>query len=223
MERIFPFYSPNIDSIVLNNSGGAAHFIAKYNNAGTAIWAQPIGGGTDDGSGMVAVDAAGNSYFTGWFSGTAAFGNTNLTSQGLDDFFAAKFDTAGNLLWLKQAGGTNYDRGYGIAVDSFGNSYAAGFFASTCTFDSFTLTSAGGFDSFASKIDGPSLTITRLPNQVVIAWPTNAAGLGLQVATNLASSVSWLNSTNKPAVVGEQNTVTNNLSSGSRFYRLKNL
>ena len=39
--------------------------------------------------------------------------------------------------WVKQAGGTGYDRGYGTAVDSFGNSYVAGFFTNTASFDSF--------------------------------------------------------------------------------------
>src|SRR5207253_7866717 len=88
--------------ITLSNSGGA-HFLAKYNNAGAVLWAQQVNGGPDDGTGVVAVDAAGNSYYTGWFSGTAAFGNTNLTSSGLDDLFGAKYDTAGHQPWVKQA------------------------------------------------------------------------------------------------------------------------
>src|SRR6266571_827362 len=122
-------------SIVLNNLG-TTHFIAKYSgSAGAVQWAQAISGGTDDGSGVVAVDTAGNGYFTGWFSGTASFGNTNLTSIGKDDVFVAKFDSAGHQLWVKQAGGTDYDRGYGIAADNFGNTYVAGFFASSCGFD----------------------------------------------------------------------------------------
>jgi hypothetical protein len=209
--------------ITLTNAEGATHFIAKYSSSGNVLWAQKAGGGADDGSGVVAVDAAGNSYFTGWFSGTANFGNTNLTSLGLDDLFVTKYDSAGHLLWVKQAGGSDYDRGYGIGVDAMGNSYVAGFFAGTAAFDSIPLVSSGGFDSVVARIDGPRLSIARVANQVVIAWPTNAAGLGLQLTTNLLPPINWSNVTNTPAVLGEQNTVTNSISNGKSFYRLKNL
>jgi beta-propeller repeat-containing protein len=214
--------SASFGGITLNNQGGT-HFLAKYSSTGDALWAQIVNGGTDDGSGMLAVDAVGNSFLTGWFSDTATFGNTNLSSMGLDDVFAAKFDRDGNILWVKQAGGPNYDRGYGIAVDLYGNSYVAGFFEDTATFDNFSLTSYGGFDSFTTKIDGPRLTLSPQGNQVLISWPTNAAGLSLQVATSLTPPADWVNSPTSPVVVGDQNMVTNAISPGARFYRLKNL
>jgi len=208
-------------SIILNNPG-ATHFIAKYSgSAGIVQWAQALSGGTDDGSSVVAVDASGNGYFTGWFSVTATFGNTNLTSMGLDDLFVAKFDSAGHQLWVKQAGGTDYDRGYGITVDNFGNTYVAGFFASSCSFDNFTLNSSGGFDSFVTKLDGPRLAIAHVADQVIITWPTHAAGLVLQSTTNLAASGAWVVTSNS-FIVGDHNTVTNSIDARARFYRLKN-
>jgi hypothetical protein len=209
-------------AFALTNNPGATHFLAKYSSAGNPLWAQKVNGGADDGSGVVAADAAGNSYLTGWFSGTASFGSTNLTSRGLDDLFVAKFDSAGRQLWVKQAGGSDYDRGYGIAVDTKGNCYTAGFFAGTTVFDNFTLTSYGGYDSFAARLDGPSLSISRVGDQIVLAWPTNAAGLVLQTASGLASPLNWLNSTTTPVVVGQENCVTIRISSGNGFYRLRN-
>ena len=62
------------DSISLTNNG-SGHFMAKYNNAGNVVWAQKLSGGPDDGTGVMAADAAGNSYVTGWFAGTATFGS----------------------------------------------------------------------------------------------------------------------------------------------------
>ena len=208
-------------SITLSNTG-STHFIAKYGgSSGSVLWAQVISGGTDDGSGAVAVDAVGNAYFTGWFSGTATFGNTNLTSFGKDDVFVAKFDTTGHQLWVKQAGGTDYDRGYGISVDTFGNAYVAGLFTNVCSFDNFILASSGGFDSVVAKLDGPRLSITHVAGQVVVTWPTNAAGLVLQATTNLATPGGWVAATNV-IVVGDQNTATNSIGAQARFYRLKN-
>jgi Beta-propeller repeat len=63
----------------------------------------------------IAIDRRGNSYVTGFFSGTATFGageanETELTASGGDDFFVAKYDRDGRLLWATQAGGTSGDR-----------------------------------------------------------------------------------------------------------------
>ncbi len=56
-------------------------------------------------------------------------------------------------LWVKNAGGTNYDGGNGIAVDARGNSYVTGGFEGTATFGSPTLTSNGEEDIFIAKLD----------------------------------------------------------------------
>ena len=144
-----------------------------------------------------------------------------MTSIGKDDVFVAKFDSAGHQLWVKQAGGTEYDRGYGIAVDSFGNTYVAGLFTNVCSFDNLTLTGSGGFDSFVAKLDGPRLSVADVADQVIITWPTNAAGLVLQSTTNLATSGAWVVASNV-FIVGDHNTVTNSIDARARFYRLKN-
>ncbi|MDY6987422.1 MAG: DUF4347 domain-containing protein, partial [Thermodesulfobacteriota bacterium] len=58
--------------------------------------------------------------------------------------------------WAKQAGGTDDDFGYGIAIDGSGNSLVTGFFEGTATFgagetNETTLTSAGTRDIFVAK------------------------------------------------------------------------
>ena len=54
--------------------------------------------------------------------------------------------------WAKNAGGLTTDRGNSIAVDGSGNSYITGSFQGTATFETTTLTSAGGEDVFIHKI-----------------------------------------------------------------------
>ena len=66
------------------------------------------------------TDNAGNSFITGYFNNTATFGSTSLTSSGLQDIFIAKYNSSGVLLWVKKAGGTGSDIGFGIAFNSFG-------------------------------------------------------------------------------------------------------
>ena len=129
-------------------------YVAKLDINGNWLWANKAGGtGWDYGYG-IAVDANGNSYVTGAFAESAIFGTTTLTSSGGSDIFVAKLDSSGNWLWAKQAGGTDYDDGYGIVVDINGNSYVTGiFYSSNCSFGSTTLTSSGGSDIFVAKLD----------------------------------------------------------------------
>jgi hypothetical protein len=61
----------------------------------------------------------------------------------------------------------------------------------------------------------------RAGDQVVITWPTNAAGFTLESTADLLSSNSWSPVSPDPAVINGQNTVSNTIGSGNQFYRLK--
>ena len=155
----------------LTSAGNFDIFVAKYDAVGALLWVGRAGGASDDHGRGIAVDVSGNSYVTGDFAGAATFGQgepheTTLTSAGLADIFAAKFDPLGALLWAGPAGGASDDYGRGIAVDGNGNSYVTGDFQGSATFgatpmtglraaqtDETTLTSAGAgdIDIFVAK------------------------------------------------------------------------
>ncbi len=85
--------------------------------------------------GSVAKDAAGNTYSSGTFSGTGNFapaGATpvNLKALGASDAFLAKYDPSGNLLWVRDLGGSgiNTAAANSLALDSAGNVTLAGQF-----------------------------------------------------------------------------------------------
>ena len=94
------------------------------------------------------VDSSGNIYTTGYFGGTVDFdpgvGTANLTSASWEDIFVSKLDTDGNYVWAKSIGGTGEDSGSSVAVDSLGNVYTSGRFATTAD-------STGG--GFVLKLD----------------------------------------------------------------------
>jgi len=109
----------------------------------------------------LAVDASGNSYVTGTFSGTVDFDPGpsiyNLSSNGSNDIFISKFDKQGNFIWAKKIGGSNDDWASSIAVDVYGDILITGSFQSTSDFDPgngvFNLTSAGYYDLFLLKLN----------------------------------------------------------------------
>jgi sugar lactone lactonase YvrE len=137
----------------LTSAGGVDTYIAKVDSGGNFLWAKRAGGTGSNGGRSIAVDSSGNAYITGYFSETALFGATTLTSAGGQDTYIAKADSGGNFLWATRAGGTSHDYGNGIVVDSSGNAYITGEFSGTSVFGATTLTSAGWDDIFVAKVD----------------------------------------------------------------------
>ncbi|WP_457065612.1 hypothetical protein [Hymenobacter sp. UYAg731] len=110
------------------------------------------------GVGKMAVDAAGNSYVAGGFSGNLTLGSTTLSSQAGDGFIA-KRDSAGTWLWVRQIGGSGNDGAGSVGLDATGRVYLAGeFYSATMQVGSTTLTKAGTDpnkkDVFVACLDG---------------------------------------------------------------------
>jgi type IX secretion system substrate protein/PKD domain-containing protein len=113
-------------------------FIAKITPAGRALWAQNVSIKAYVGvafslntNSAIDVDAAGNVYVTGTFSGPVdtigSVGLTNADPSGITaDIFIAKYNTAGNLVWAKSYGGKKDDWPTALALTSGGHFYLAG-------------------------------------------------------------------------------------------------
>ncbi len=67
----------------------------------------------------------------------------------------------------------------------------------------------------------PLLQARTTGKEILLAWPMSARNYNLQATTNLTDPNSWATLTNVPAMVDLQNTVTNPISGGGKFYRLK--
>lgn len=131
--------SQNVRSVPILLFGVVFLFFNITVQAQDLIWAKRAGGASHDSGADIVVDASGNSYITGHFDESALFGvgevdETTLHSAGSIDIFVAQYDANGLLLWATQAGGSDVDQGYGIAVDGSGNSYIIGMFEGVATF-----------------------------------------------------------------------------------------
>jgi len=66
----------------------------------------------------------------------------------------------------------------------------------------------------------PLLTLIPQGANVILTWPTNAAGFTLQSTTNLVSAADWSTNSPAPVVIAGQNTVTNPITGAQMFFRL---
>lgn len=136
----------------LLNQGSEDFFVVKMNSGAIYQWARSAGGEDYDAGLAIAADTNGNTYVTGYFSGTATFATTTLTSSGTTDAFVAKLDTNGFLGWVIQMGGDSADIGWSICTNNLGGIFVTGSFLNTAAFGSTILTSMGIDDTFLGKL-----------------------------------------------------------------------
>lgn len=153
-------YFPN--NTTLGNYGNGTNdiLIQKTNSIGQKVWAVKAGGLGSDRATAVTCDAAGNSYVTGYYYGSAQFGSITLNSvSSTQDIFIAKLDASGNFMWAKSAGGNLSETPNAITLDNNGNVIITGQFEGAATFGTQTITSmlntsgSSSFDIFVAKYD----------------------------------------------------------------------
>ena len=132
-------FNPGSGITNLTSTGWFDMFIQKLDTSGHLLWIKRCGG-----TGMVfgddiQLDYLGNIITTGSFNFTADFDPdtsiTSLISHGNDDIFILKLSPSGELIWAKCIGGTIWDMGVNLAIDSANNIYLTGLFYDSVDFD----------------------------------------------------------------------------------------
>jgi len=167
------------------NSGGFGNFdmfLAKYNPDGTCAWVKKAGGSTDDKANSVRQLPGGAIFMTGFFQATATFGTISVTSVFNYDFFLAKYDVNGNIVWVQKGGGNGNDMGNAIGIDASSNIYVTGFIGDTATFGTTNV-----FDN-----EYGSIIVAKYSNAGVLQWIKTAGGFiddsGYDISTDAGGS-----------------------------------
>ena len=137
---------------------GSGYYILKLDSSGNFIWAKQFSNVTPN---EIVTGINRDIYYTGSFTGTVDFnpdsGTTNHTSSGNSDIFISKLSENGNFIWVKTYGGSGFNRGTDLALDTLENIYFTGNFYGISNFGNITnpnfLNSNGNSEIFVSKLN----------------------------------------------------------------------
>jgi hypothetical protein len=170
-------------------SGGSVDaFVTKLNASGSElVYSTHLGGTASEYSiygGAIAVDGAGNAYVGGTtaslnFPGANASTIQPANGSGFNDGFVVKFNAGGGLVYSTYLGGAGYDEINGLAINSDGDVFVAGY---TDSIDFPTIAplqpSKGiGNDAFVSRVNAAGSALV---------YSTYLGGSGSDIAHHLA-------------------------------------
>jgi hypothetical protein len=184
--------------------------------------AKHAGGAQTDFSYKIVVDHQGNVFTTGLYGQTAGgityFDTDTVYCFNFSNYFLAKYDSSGNLSWVKTGGGSvgsAYINNWGssLKTDTAGNVYVIGVFCGTASFGGIQLTSYGNNDVFIAKFNPAGNCL----------WAKEAGGGGYDVGTDIVLDNSdniyitgWFNFN-----AHFDNIILNGSSTGNRMFLAK--
>ena len=154
-------------------------FVVKLTPNGTHVWSSFLGGSDADYAYAICTDGAGDvcvaggTYSKGW-----VFGGEDISHGGQYDAFIVKLRSDGTHLWSSYLGGSDGDSPTGIASDSAGDIYVAGW-----TYSNGWV--SGGWDtSYGENHDG---FVVKLKSDGTHLWSSYLGGTDDDYARSVAN------------------------------------
>jgi hypothetical protein len=164
----------------------------------------------------------------GRYKGRLPFGPTTITNSASSEYqFVAKFDSSGTAQWAvssSSAGLYYVDSVFPAAGERI--RLLARATGQNVGFPGIEPLSAPGDDAVLIEFGPPEIVIPPLINvtlaggKIVIAWPASSTGFTLEWANQLPSTT-WTANSAPSTLVGGNFVVTNELSGGAKFFRLR--
>lgn len=162
-----PLVIPGGPTLIPDVSGSV--FLLKYNFDGNYQWA--IQENVNSSLLSFSSDNSGNILLCGLFDNTFSVGNIQLNSAGSSDVFIIKYDTDGEVVWAKRAGGEDVEYIGLISTDGQDNVYLTGEFDSyDVTVDDYPITLEEG--------DG-NILLAKFDSMGNVEWVTVKGGTNI--------------------------------------------
>jgi gliding motility-associated-like protein len=181
----------NLSTLLVGDVYANDIFITKLDAAGNFVWAKQFRGNRNSFALSLEIDAVGNIYTTGQYSGVVDFdpgaGVSNLicACPTCSEIFVSKLDVNGNFVWAKRMvsiDGPGFDDGFGLGtaldIDANGNVALSGFFDGQVDFDP----GAGSANLYGLDFD---FYILKLNSSGDFLWVKQIGGPGTDLAHDL--------------------------------------
>jgi hypothetical protein len=212
---------PTVNPLQASLAGGSDAFVTKLNPAGSAlVYSTYLGGSDDDQGNGIAVDSSGSAHVTGSTQSTdfptvnPLQASNKVSTAGYSTAFVANLNAAGSgLIYSTYLGGSDFDQGNGIAVDSSGNAYVTGYTQSDDfpTVNPMQASQNGIQNGFVTKLNA---TGSALIYSTYLGGSNADGAYGIAVDSSLNAYVAgFTNSTDFPTV----NPLQASLSGGEYF------
>lgn len=180
----------------LTSVGAADIPLARFDPDGTPVFVRSFGGPGEDN--LFDLDAGPDGAVgTGWFEGTVAFDDVELTSAGSTDCAVVAFADDGSVRWARSFGGPGPDGCNEVVVGDDGSIVTS-------------LDTAGGWESPAGPVGtdaGRDVVLLRLDADGGVLWGGLVSGPGAQRGKSLAladdGTVAFGGDTTGDVVIGD--------------------
>ena len=174
---------PTSSATYASNSGDVDVFLTKFSSSGSVQWSTYLGGSSTDHGNGVATDGSGNAFVTG-YTWSFNFPTSNAAyashSGAYVDAFVMKFSSSGSVQWSTYLGGSNTDRGHGVATDGSGNVFVTGY---THSFNFPTDNAA-----YASHSGSADAFVAKFSSSGSMQWSTYLGGSSTDVGNGVATN-----------------------------------
>jgi hypothetical protein len=200
----------SFDTKTISSKSDYDVFLAKYNSSGSIQWALALGNTTgviEERAWDIAVDATGNSYICGVFTGTVDFNplgsipRTLSASGTTNSLFLAKYDANGINLWAIKVdanlGAVLTEAYSAVDLDNAGNVILGGNYRNSIAIGTNNFTAVGNTDIFIA-----SFTQTNGTNN----WAKTFGGVGNDI---LSPGAIRVNAANEPHFTGRFSGTSN--------------
>jgi hypothetical protein len=158
--------------------GGTDVLVARYTPQGIFMWAQQFSSTAADFVTDGTLDAAGNVYVAGYFTGSATFGTINVAGTGDIDGYLVKCAAQGTTEWVQTLAGPGPDGFGSVVLDATDNPYVAGNYSAGARLGAVSLSNTGNRD----------LVVAAYTPQGQLRWTQQAGGPGFDSPSHLGVS-----------------------------------
>jgi hypothetical protein len=167
LEEVHLYQDPNATGVILQNDGNPGNFYALFSQNGELLEASVIGTNGTPAIYSMNLDNNGNLLLAGAYYEHLSFGDEDentLSSNGHTDIFISKYNTDGQLDWVKSFGGIEEDYCLDAISDEYGNIYHTGVISSTVSFEE------GNPDLTLATLGNKSIYISMLSPDGAPQW-----------------------------------------------------